>query len=349
MGNGRIFLSYAREDLETAKRLYSDLTARGLDVWWDVESLQVGQNWALAIRQAIRDSRFFIALMSSRSVGKAGYIQKETRLGLEALEELPPDRVFVLPVRVDDCEPSHPRLNDLHRLDLFPSYRQSLERLVGVLSEAEPERPRDAGPTTSAERVGFLETFDPLPGRKPADMFNGCLLFGHDDVWEGAAVEGCYRLRNRAGPDHVRYYYVDIRETQDGRRQDSADAKVSVDTAVAFFPKSAPYSGAGLLYRFDENAGTYYMFVLQHSGQFEFRKRTQGGMTSIYAGRAAMDTDGFNKLSIQGDGPTIRLWINDDLAATLYDDALPAGSPGIVAVGVGEYRFDNFMLFENPI
>jgi hypothetical protein len=41
----KIFLSYAHEDIGTAKRIYQDLKRYGLGVWFDNESLLPGQNW----------------------------------------------------------------------------------------------------------------------------------------------------------------------------------------------------------------------------------------------------------------------------------------------------------------
>jgi len=38
----KIFLSYAREDMGMAKKLYNDLKRYGLDVWLDTESLLPG-------------------------------------------------------------------------------------------------------------------------------------------------------------------------------------------------------------------------------------------------------------------------------------------------------------------
>ncbi len=72
-----MFISYAREDLETARKIYDDLKEAGLDPWMDKSDIVPGQNWKFAISQAIRESEYFIALLSSESVSKRGYVQKE--------------------------------------------------------------------------------------------------------------------------------------------------------------------------------------------------------------------------------------------------------------------------------
>ena len=69
---GQIFLSYAREDSSFAERLYRDLRAYGLDVWWDQESILPGKDWDREIRHAIESCGWFISIVSSRSVNKRG-------------------------------------------------------------------------------------------------------------------------------------------------------------------------------------------------------------------------------------------------------------------------------------
>ena len=141
----KLFISYAREDREAVARLYRDLQARGLEPWLDSVDLLPGVDWKSAIAEAIESSSHFIALLSSTSVGKRGYVQKELRKALDVLEEFPADQIFVIPVRIDDCTPTHRRLKDLNWVDLFPSYDEGLERIMKIF-----ERGRDAdGPKLS--------------------------------------------------------------------------------------------------------------------------------------------------------------------------------------------------------
>jgi hypothetical protein len=77
-----VFISYAREDSDAARRVYNDLRVAGLNPWLDKESLLPGQSWENEIRKAIKKSRYFIALFSSRSVGKRGFVQKEFKFAL---------------------------------------------------------------------------------------------------------------------------------------------------------------------------------------------------------------------------------------------------------------------------
>lgn len=129
----KVFISYARENLGEAMRLYADLQRAGIDPWIDREDLLPGQKWKFAITRAIRESKFFIALMSQASLTKQGYVQKELREALELLDEIPEDQIFVIPVRLDDCHPSHPQLKELHRVDLFPVWEAGMQRVLVTL------------------------------------------------------------------------------------------------------------------------------------------------------------------------------------------------------------------------
>jgi hypothetical protein len=56
------------------------------------------------IPRAISESDVFLACLSKAAALKQGYIQKEFRLALVAYSERPPGKVFLIPVKLDDCE-----------------------------------------------------------------------------------------------------------------------------------------------------------------------------------------------------------------------------------------------------
>lgn len=142
----RIFISYAREDRDSALRLYRELRQAGLEPWIDVEDLVGGQDWRLAVGEAIRSSSYFVALISKNSVSKKGYVQKELREAMEVLQQLPPGQIYLVPVRLDESVPTHEVLSDLHWIDLFSSYSQGLQRLLKSLEvESETTAPAPSG------------------------------------------------------------------------------------------------------------------------------------------------------------------------------------------------------------
>lgn len=125
-----IFISYARPDVEPARRLYADLRAAGINAWLDEANLLPGQNWRAAITSAIEHSRFFIALLSSRSVSRKGFVNKELVEALDMLDTYPESEIFLIPARLDDCEPSHQKLRDLNWVDLFPDWDGGLAKIL---------------------------------------------------------------------------------------------------------------------------------------------------------------------------------------------------------------------------
>jgi len=128
----KVFISYAKEDYEVAKQLYEDLKRSGLTPWLDSEELLPGQRWKVVVNQAIKDSSYFLALLSSNSISKNGFVQKELKMALEILDEIPTNKIFIIPIRLDDCKPTDVKLQDLHWVDLFPSYKTGLEKIMLV-------------------------------------------------------------------------------------------------------------------------------------------------------------------------------------------------------------------------
>jgi hypothetical protein len=115
-----VFISYAREDFDAARRLCNDLRSAGLNSWLDKEEILPGQNWENQIEDAISKRRYFIPLFSKTSVQKIGYVQSEFKFALDVLKSYPPNKIFYIPVRLDDCEIPYRELKSIHRADLFP-------------------------------------------------------------------------------------------------------------------------------------------------------------------------------------------------------------------------------------
>ncbi|HYI10949.1 MAG TPA: toll/interleukin-1 receptor domain-containing protein [Thermoanaerobaculia bacterium] len=126
----RPFISYAKEDREVAERLYGDLRDLGADPWLDVHQLRGGESWKESIRNALRNSTHVLTLISVSSVAKTGFVQSEVRQALELLDNVPPGRVFIVPVRLDDSKPQHEKLNELQWIDLFPDYATGFARIA---------------------------------------------------------------------------------------------------------------------------------------------------------------------------------------------------------------------------
>lgn len=99
----RVFISYSRSDFNTASEIYSFLRSNDCVPWLDKYDLIPGQDWELEIRRQINESDFVVACLSKNSVSKRGYVQKELKYAISILEEFPEGKIYLIPVRVDDC------------------------------------------------------------------------------------------------------------------------------------------------------------------------------------------------------------------------------------------------------
>lgn len=115
-----IFISYASEDECIARSVVNYLKAAGYSTWFDKDNLFGGEEWAPAISKAIRGSSMVMLLFSTRSVQKRGFVQRELKLALEEASNIPPNQVYIMPVRLDDCERPDP-IERYHVLDLHES------------------------------------------------------------------------------------------------------------------------------------------------------------------------------------------------------------------------------------
>jgi WD40 repeat protein len=94
-----IFISYAREDRASAKRLAETLiAARGWSVWWDLR-LRTGEPFPREIERAISDARCVVVLWSSHSID-SDWVIAEVSEGWR--------RGVLAPVFIDACEPPMP-------------------------------------------------------------------------------------------------------------------------------------------------------------------------------------------------------------------------------------------------
>lgn len=114
----RVFLCHSSTDKATVRNLYRRLDEDGVAPWLDEEDLLPGEEWDHAIRRAVRESDFVAVCLSSASTTRSGYVHKEIKEALDVADEQPEGTIFVIPVRLEECEvPS--RLSHLHWVDLF--------------------------------------------------------------------------------------------------------------------------------------------------------------------------------------------------------------------------------------
>lgn len=113
-----IFLIYAHIDREKVRKLYQRMIRDGVKVWLDAQDLQPGQDWRHEIRRAILNSNRVLVCLSREFNKQPGYRHEELKIALEKAKLLEDGSVFIIPVRLEDCEMPE-SLACLQRVDLF--------------------------------------------------------------------------------------------------------------------------------------------------------------------------------------------------------------------------------------
>src|SRR4029450_12777917 len=127
----RIFLCHATEDKAQVREVYHRLRAiDGFEPWLDEEDLVPGQDWDYEIKRALKTSDFILIFLSRSSLAKRGYVQREMKLALDALQELPEATIHTIPLRIDACDVPQ-QFQRYHYANLFDS--TGFDRIVHAI------------------------------------------------------------------------------------------------------------------------------------------------------------------------------------------------------------------------
>ena len=111
-----IFLSYASQDSEIARRLADALRVAGLEVWFDQSELRGGDAWDVSIRKRIKDCALFVPLISKNTESRSeGYFRLEWKLAVDRSHLMADDQPFLMPVVIDDTSDAQARVPDRFR------------------------------------------------------------------------------------------------------------------------------------------------------------------------------------------------------------------------------------------
>jgi DNA segregation ATPase FtsK/SpoIIIE, S-DNA-T family len=102
----RVFLCHASQDKPIVRELYQRLALESwIDAWLDEERILLGQDWDLKIQKELDAADAVIVFISDVAMKKEGYVQKELRLIYDIALNKPEDVIFVIPLRLEDCQP----------------------------------------------------------------------------------------------------------------------------------------------------------------------------------------------------------------------------------------------------
>lgn len=108
-----VFLSYASQDADAARRICSALQETGIEVWFDQSELRGGDAWDQKIRRQIRECALFIPLISEATRRRGeGYFRLEWKLATDRSHLMASDQPFLFPVVIDDTTDRDARVPD---------------------------------------------------------------------------------------------------------------------------------------------------------------------------------------------------------------------------------------------
>lgn len=152
-----IFLSYASQDAEVARRVADALREAGLAVWFDQSELRGGDAWDATIRTRIKECVLFVPFISKNTESRSeGYFRLEWKLAVDRSHLMADDQAFLMPVVIDDTSEAKARVPDRFRerqwsrLSGAAAFSAFAERVVQAISRqsngdvkrAPPDQPK---------------------------------------------------------------------------------------------------------------------------------------------------------------------------------------------------------------
>ena len=130
----RVFLSYAREDADSARQLAEAISGAGYEVWWD-RHLHGGSRFATEIDRALKDAQAVVVLWTQASVESA-WVQDEAAEGR--------DSGRLVPVALNSVKPPL-GFRQFHTVALGEHNPNAIEELVDAIARTCGSEPAGDG------------------------------------------------------------------------------------------------------------------------------------------------------------------------------------------------------------
>ena len=137
MAQAPAFISYVHDNSEVVDRLVNALRNFGVEVWLDRDNIFPGQRWRGEIRDAIEQGAFFLACYSKElEARQETHMHAELRIAIERLRRMPNDRIWFIPILLNDAEipvhniSDHEKLSDIHAVRLYVDWVVGLRKIL---------------------------------------------------------------------------------------------------------------------------------------------------------------------------------------------------------------------------
>jgi TolB-like protein/Tfp pilus assembly protein PilF len=164
-----VFLSYASQDADAARRICEALRAAQIEVFLDQSELRGGDAWDQKIRHEIHDCALFVPIISQHTQERLeGYFRHEWKLAIERTHHMAEQKPFLVPVVIDGTGDTEAFVPDAFRAvqwtrlaggETPPAF---VERIMRLLSPALSPMRAESGAT-----VGIREPVRMSRGLKP--------------------------------------------------------------------------------------------------------------------------------------------------------------------------------------
>jgi hypothetical protein len=102
MPDNAVFISYAREDLAAVQQIKAGLESAGITTWFDIDRLEVGDDYDRKIQRNIARCSYFIPVVSAATQRRLeGYFRREWSYALDRVRNMADGALFILPVSID--------------------------------------------------------------------------------------------------------------------------------------------------------------------------------------------------------------------------------------------------------
>jgi len=102
MPDNAVFISYAREDLAAVQQIKAGLDAAGIATWFDIDRLEVGDDYDRKIQRNIARCSYFIPVVSATTQRRLeGYFRREWSYAIDRARNMADGALFLLPVSID--------------------------------------------------------------------------------------------------------------------------------------------------------------------------------------------------------------------------------------------------------
>ena len=98
-----VFLSYASQDGDAARKICDALRAAGIEVWFDPYQLRGGDAWDQKIRRQIKECALFVPIISANTQARhEGYFRLEWRLAAQRSHLMAKGKAVLLPIAINE-------------------------------------------------------------------------------------------------------------------------------------------------------------------------------------------------------------------------------------------------------